>query len=86
MRFEVYKSRNMRGTPPLSIRPQRWRFRIVADNNRILAYSEAYTNMMDAIDACRSIIGEAKAYAASGISPRIITKGDDGSATFWDEA
>lgn len=58
MRFEVYKSRTMRGTPPLSIRPQRWRFRLVADNNRILAYSEAYTNKDDVLDAIWTIAAD----------------------------
>lgn len=43
MRFEIVRSRLPRR--------QRWRWRIVATNGRVLAYSEAYANRADCLAA-----------------------------------
>lgn len=43
MRFELIRSRIPRR--------QRWRWRIVANNGQVLAYSEAYSNRADAEQA-----------------------------------
>ena len=43
MRFELIRSRIPRR--------QRWRWRIVATNGRVLAYSEAYSNRAKAVAA-----------------------------------
>ena len=47
MRFELIRSRIPRR--------QRWRWRIVATNGRVLAYSEAYSNEADAIAAIDTV-------------------------------
>lgn len=54
MRFELIRSRIPRR--------QRWRWRIVATNGRVLAYSEAYTNEADARAAVETV--RDNAYAA----------------------
>ena len=54
MRFELIRSRIPRR--------QRWRWRIVANNGRVLAYSEAYTNRHDAYLAIEIV--RDNAYAA----------------------
>ena len=47
MRFELIRSKLPRR--------QRWRWRIVANNGRVLAYSEAYTNRADCERAITSV-------------------------------
>ena len=47
MRFELIRSRIPRR--------QRWRWRIVATNGRVLAYSEAYSNRADAEQAIETV-------------------------------
>ena len=54
MRFELIRSRIPRR--------QRWRWRIVANNGRVLAWSEAYTNRADAEQAIKIV--RDNAYAA----------------------
>ncbi len=51
MRFEIIRSRIPRR--------QRWRWRIVAGNGRVLAYSEAYTNRADATRAVHLVRDQA---------------------------
>ena len=55
MRFEIIRARLPRR--------QRWRWRIVATNGRVLAYSEAYSNRADAeqaIEIVRNYAGTAQ--------------------------
>ena len=55
MRFEIIRARLPRR--------QRWRWRIVATNGRVLAWSEAYTNRADAeqaIEIVRNYAGTAQ--------------------------
>ena len=47
MRFELIRSKLPRR--------QRWRWRIVANNGQVLAYSEAYTNRADAVAAIETV-------------------------------
>lgn len=54
IRFELIRSRIPRR--------QRWRWRIVATNGRVLASSEAYTNRADAEQAIETV--RDNAYAA----------------------
>ena len=54
MRFEIIRARLPRR--------QRWRWRIVATNGRVLAWSEAYTNRADAVAAIETV--RDNAYAA----------------------
>ena len=54
MRFELIRSKLPRR--------QRWRWRIVATNGQVLAYSEAYTNRADAVAAIETV--RDNAYAA----------------------
>ena len=54
MRFELIRSRIPRR--------QRWRWRIVANNGQVLAWSEAYTNRADAEQAIANV--RDNAYAA----------------------
>lgn len=52
---EIYRTSRLGG-----LRPQRWRFRFIAANGRILAQSsEAYTNRADALKAVALIVGPA---------------------------
>ena len=54
MRFELIRSKLPRR--------QRWRWRIVANNGQVLAYSEAYSNRADAVAAIEIV--RDNAYAA----------------------
>ena len=47
MRFELIRARLPRR--------QRWRWRIVATNGRVLAYSESYSNRADAVAAIETV-------------------------------
>lgn len=54
MRFELIRSKLPRR--------QRWRWRIVANNGQVLAWSEAYSNRADAVAAIETV--RDNAYAA----------------------
>ena len=60
MRFELIRSRIPRR--------QRWRWRIVATNGRVLAYSEAYSNRADAEQAIETVRRQA-AHAPTRSTP-----------------